>query len=77
MGGGSDGVDLFALFSFGTLIMFYRPGMKINHKYAFLHAFFSWFSATFSNAKIYDHHRQKDIFFQILDVFAPLNDVRA
>ena len=53
--------------------IFFR-GMKIDPKYAFLHAFFLiCVSCPFQNLSIWPKH----IFFPILHVFAPLNDVRA
>ena len=53
----------------------YFSGMKIDPKYAFLHAFFLiCLSCPFQNLSIWP---KTHFFFPILHVFAPLNDVRA
>ena len=53
----------------------YFSGMKIDPKYAFLHAFFLiWASCPFQNLSIWPKTYP---FFLILHVFAPLNDIRA
>ena len=50
--------------------------MKIDPKYAFLHAFFLIYpSCPFQNVSIWP--KTHPFFFPILHVFAPLNDVRA
>ena len=51
----------------------YFSGMKRAPKYACLHAFFIICPHVFSTICQYD---QKHLFFKILHVFAPLNDVR-
>ena len=57
-----------------TLITYFS-GMKIDPKYAFLHAFFLIFpSCPFQNLSKWPKTHP---FFPILHVFAPLNDVRA
>ena len=57
-----------------TLITYFS-GMKIDHKYVFLHAFFLIFlSCSFQNLSIWPKNTP---FFPLLHVFAPLNDVRA
>ena len=57
-----------------TLITYFS-GMKIDPKYAFLHAFFLiCLSCSFQNLSIWPKTHP---FFPILHVFAPLNDVRA
>ena len=56
-----------------TLITYYS-GMKKDPKYAFLHAFFLiCLSCSFQNLSIWPKTHP---FFPILNVFAPLNDVR-
>ena len=58
----------------GTLITYFS-GMKIDPKYAFLHAFFLIdLSCSFQNLSIWPKTHP---FFPILHVFAPLKDVRA
>ena len=52
----------------------YFPGMKIDPKYAFLHVFFLIFRHLFPKFMTIAKNTP---FFPILDVFAPLNDVRA
>ena len=57
-----------------TLIKYFS-GMKTDPKYAFLHAFFLIsLSRSFQNLSIW---LKTHLFFPILHVFAPLNDVRA
>ena len=59
-----------------TLITYFS-GMKIDPKYAFLHAFFLiCLSCSFQNLSISFYMTKNRPFFPILHVFAPLNDVR-
>ena len=58
-----------------STIITYFSGMKIDPKYAFLHAFFLICpSCIFQNLSVWP---KTHLFFPILHVFAPLNDVRA
>ena len=68
---GKRGIRLVHAHTKSTLITYFS-GMKIDPKYAFLHAFFCH---VLSKICLYD--QKTHLFFPILHVFAPLNDVRA
>ena len=71
---GGGGIRLVHGHTKNTLITYFS-GMKIDPKYAFLHAFFLICpSCPFQNLSIWP---KKHLFFPILHSFAPLNDVRA
>ena len=79
LGGGSTrmargGIRLVYGLTKSTLITYFS-GMKVNLKYAFLHAFFLiYLSCPFQNLSIWPKTRP---FFPVLHFFGPLNDVRA